>query len=69
MVIVAERVVGTRTVLGTDYPILDRVIREESGGRPIWSLWAGLCNGLVASVETFRTRRGALAAFEKYREE
>jgi hypothetical protein len=62
--IVAERLLGTREILGTQWPIVTRVRRDQRPGqRPQWVLET-LCNGACDRGETYRTRREALRAFE-----
>ena len=59
---------GYRTVAGTDWPITASVIRQPkrrgASGRMTyrWLLTYGVCNGVAAGADVFRTRRAALAA-------
>lgn len=54
---------GARTIAGTDWPVVDQVVRDQRPGRrPEWQVVRSLCNGVPASVEIYRTRAGALAA-------
>lgn len=57
---IEERRVGTRTVAGADFPVIDLVERHEFGGRVEWVLVRGLCNGTPDSAATLATRREAL---------
>jgi len=59
--IIAERTTGTRTIAGTDWPIIDRVWRN---GPRSWIYVRGLCNGIPAASSEYRTKREALEAYE-----
>lgn len=54
---IASRIVGYRTIAGTDWPIVDSVVRD---GPRSWQVIKGLCNGVPYSAKDFRTRRAAL---------
>lgn len=60
---VLERVTGHRRVAGTDWPIVDRVERQEYSGRVEWVLVSALCNGTSDGSRAYTTRRAALEAF------
>lgn len=59
-----ERVTGHRTIVGTDWPVVDQLLRLAcGGGRPRWQIVRGLCNGVPARAENYRTLREAREAF------
>jgi hypothetical protein len=62
--VIAERVVGSRKVVGTEWPIVDSVERRQYGARVEWVVTRGLCNGIPTSASSFRTRREALETYE-----
>ncbi len=55
-------VTGTRTVLGTDFSVVDTIEREAAHR---WRLTYGICNGIAGGTLLFRTRREALQAIGK----
>jgi hypothetical protein len=61
---IARRQIGTRTILGTNHPVVTTVVREQlSSERPLWIVTYGICNGIASDSEVFHTRREALEAF------
>lgn len=52
---------GTRTILGTDYPVYNVVHRVDHGGRRWQVTWA-LCNGTPAGTQKYATKMEAVAA-------
>ena len=48
---------GSRTIMGTCWPIVDQVRRE---GPREWVAVIGLCNGIAFFSRTFNTRRKAI---------
>ena len=61
--LVAEIVTGERTINGTNWPIVDQVIREQAprDKRPRWIAILGLCNGIPKSAIECETRKMALS--------
>ena len=63
--IVAERQTGEREVLGTTWPIVDRVERVElASKRPRWVVTRGLCNGVPVAAREHSTKVAALADYD-----
>ena len=56
---IARRETGTRTILGTNWPVVDVV---RANGKRGYLLTYGLCNGVPAGAIRYRTKREALAA-------
>ena len=61
--LVAEKSLGTRTILNTNHGITASVKREQWASRTEWTLTV-VCNGIAESHETFTARRDAMAAYE-----
>ena len=57
--IIASRTIGTRMVMGTEWPVEIIVIRHRYFGHSTWTV-ATLCNGISGSFEEFPTRKAAL---------
>jgi hypothetical protein len=63
--ILDENTVSTRLIAGTEWPIMDQLVRDQRlGEHPQWQLVIGLCNGIPDDVLSFRTLRAARAAYE-----
>lgn len=60
---IAEKSLGTRTVLNTEFGRIAYVERCAFGGAPYWNV-AVVCNGIADYSETFKTRRDAIEAYE-----
>jgi hypothetical protein len=60
---IAARVVGHRTIAGTDWPIIDKIERQEFNGKVEWVVVRGLCNGVPRGHVVFRSKRKALIEF------
>lgn len=57
----AHRNDGQRTVNGTEHPIVSLLVRDQiPGKKPTWQIVHGLCNGVPARVETYRTKAAAV---------
>lgn len=64
-VLLSERVTGTRSSCGVDWPVRDTLVRERLPGRGVrWVLTSGICNGTADKVVEFRLLREARAAWE-----
>ena len=64
-VVLADRQVGTHTVCGTDWPIMDQLVRvKHPGKRPVWAVVRGLCNGIPSGSTEYRTLREARKAYD-----
>ena len=64
--VLAERETGRRVLAGTDWPVRDKLVRDQRPGRrPTWEIVRGLCNGIAQRADVYRTRREALAAWER----
>jgi hypothetical protein len=57
---------GTRRIMGTDWPVSNEVERLSRGKRR-WLVIFELCNGIPASAQAFATKREAVAAAEEHR--
>jgi aldehyde:ferredoxin oxidoreductase len=55
-----ELTVGTRTVAGTDWPIVDQLWRT---GPRSWEIVRELCNGVPRTSEEYRSESAAREAF------
>jgi hypothetical protein len=63
-IIIAENQVGTRLINGTEWPVMDQIVRDQRPGqRTTWMLVRGECNGIPEGAQEYRTRREAQAAF------
>jgi hypothetical protein len=60
---IAEKSLGTRTSMNTDFGVIAFVERHQFGQRPYWTVDV-VCNGINDSHEQFSTRGAALEAFE-----
>lgn len=60
---IAEKSLGTRTVMNTDFGRIASVTREQWGKRTEWVV-AVVCNGIADYSETFTTRRAVMDAYE-----
>lgn len=61
---VASKVVASKVVLGTEWPVKNVVQRQEFGGKVEWVVLLGWCNGSIQSSSAYRTKREAMAEFE-----
>lgn len=59
---IAEKSLGTRTVMNTDFGRIAYVERCAFGGAPYWVVGI-VCNGINDYSETFKTKH---EAFEEY---
>ena len=57
--VVAARRRGVRTINGTDWPVTDRLERQQHGRRVSWVVVIGLCNGVPDVSYAWRTYREA----------
>lgn len=57
MTLIKEVQIGTQTITGTDWPVVNQLHRD---GRR-WVAVVGLCNGTPVVSKTFSTKREALA--------
>lgn len=65
-VVIAERDMGTRLVAGTEWAVVDQLVRDQRPGRrPTWIVVRGLCNGVPRSCEEHRRRIDALDSYAK----
>lgn len=53
---------GTRTIAGTEWPVLDQLHRT---GEREWTVTRELCNGAARGAETYRSESAAREAFER----
>lgn len=60
---IAEKSIGTRTIMNTDFGRIAFVERHAFGGKPYWTV-AVVCNGISDYSETFKTKRAAMEAYE-----
>ncbi len=60
--IIASRVLGYRTIMGTDWPIENVVYRCTKWNQVYWHVAFCLCNGVPQYGRNYKTRREALAA-------
>lgn len=61
--VVAEKSLGTRTIMNSNFGRIATVRREQWSGHVEWTV-AIVCNGISDYSQTFRTRREALADYE-----
>lgn len=63
--VLAERTVGTQLVAGTEWAIVDQLVRDQRPGqRPSWQVVLRLCNGVPRSAEDHKTRTAAVRSYE-----
>lgn len=63
--IIHERVTGTRTIAGTDWPVETKLYREKlPGQRPTWIVTRGICNGTARESREHKTRWETLEDYE-----
>ncbi len=60
---IAEKSLGTRTVMNTDFGRIASVDRFPSARGTEWVV-SVVCNGIADYSETFKTKRAALEAYE-----
>lgn len=60
--VIAEQRAGVRLLAGTEFPVIDRVERQQWGRRVEWVLIVGLCNGIPSWSKSFATKAEALYA-------
>jgi len=61
--LVTETRVGTRVIAGTEWPVVDQLVRVATGRRVEWAVIRGLCNGVPDSATEHRTLREAMDVF------
>lgn len=60
-VLLEEIQTGTRTIAGTDWPVVDQLHRT---GEREWTITRDLCCGIPRTAETYRSEAKAKEAFE-----
>lgn len=62
--VLEERKTGARLSGGTEFVIVDQLVRDQRpGSRPTWLVVLGLCNGVPFSSREFKTLRAAREDF------
>ena len=64
----AEKVIathehGSRTIMGTNWPVVSYVERQEHHGRVRWVVHRFVCNGVAESAKVHKTRGQAMDEF------
>lgn len=59
--LIEELRTGTRTILNTDWPVVDQLRRT---GRREWAIVRELCNGTARASEVYRSEKAAREAFD-----
>lgn len=59
--LIEELQTGTRTILNTDWPVVDQLRRT---GEREWTVVRELCNGTPRTTETYRSEKSAREAFD-----
>lgn len=57
-----SKIIGKRTILGTDWPVENIVERREKFGKAYWNVAFAVCNGVPARGENFKTKKAAFKA-------
>lgn len=63
--VVEERRVGTRVLAGTEWPIVDQLVRHADGrAHGGWQIIRGLCNGVPDGATFYPSESAAREAWE-----